>query len=458
VVSVQLETLRPEWCWTPQGLRRDVAIEIRGETIVALTEGAWHPEVPMMSGRLALPGLVNAHSHAFQRAFRGQVQWKAQGQDDFWSWRDRMYEVAGSLDPDGVEAISALCFLEMAQAGVTQVGEFHYLHHQPDGRPYDQPDELAERVIAAADRVGIRICLLRTVYLRGRAGQPLQGVQRRFGDPDAAAALAATERLRSRWATPGSRVSVGLAPHSVRAVDLPSLRELASFVGPLHAHVSEQPAENEGCLKEHGMSPLQAFEAAGMLHERFVAVHLTWPLPGDVARLVAAGAAICVCPSTELDLGDGLLPLAARTDARLCLGSDSHAQIDLLDEARALELHGRALAGRRNVLAPEGSFDGLAERLLRAASTDGARALGSSDAGLTVGAPADLVLLDLRRVAADGVPPLQAAAFVAHPEWTDEVWVAGRKIVEGGRHPLAEQIRSAARPYLRSAAPRSANR
>lgn len=441
-----ISVLKPEWCWTDRGLVRDRAIEMRGDRIAAIVDGARHPEVGTALGRLALPGLVNAHSHAFQRAFRGHVQWKPSGRDDFWSWRDRMYAVASSLDPDGVEAISALCFLEMALSGITQVGEFHYLHHAPDGSRYDDPDELAQRVIAAATLVGIRICLLRTVYLRSGPGKPLQSAQIRFGDRDADDALAAIERLSSR---PRPLVTVGLAPHSVRAVDLASLRQLASFRGPIHAHVSEQPAENETCIAENGMSPLATMAAAGLLHDRFVAVHLTWPMPGDIDLLTAAGASICVCPSTELDLGDGLLPLDARQRARLCLGTDSHAAIDLLSEARTLELHARALALRRNVLAPDDAFDGLSERLLRAATAEGGRALGAPGGALAAGAPADIVILDLRKVAACGVPPLQAAAFVANADWTDEVWVAGRPVVQGGRHPQESQILAAAQRHLR---------
>lgn len=447
-----MTVLKPEWCLTAEGLRTGLAIELAGDRIAAVVEAERHPDVPVARGRLALPGLVNAHSHAFQRAIRGHVQWRPSGRDDFWSWRDRMYRTANALDPDGVEAVSALAFLEMAEAGITQVGEFHYLHHQPDGTPYADPDELAKRVIAAALRVGIRICLLRVAYLRGGADQPLRPDQRRFGDRGADDVLAAVDRLGSTFGPGGSgadpRVTIGLAPHSVRAVDRASLAELASFRGPVHAHVSEQPAENASCMAEHDCSPLTLFDDVGLVGERFVAVHLTWPMEGDVDRLVARDGAVCVCPSTELDLGDGWLPVDVRRRARMCIGTDSHAVIDPLGEARTLELHARAMEGRRNVLSPEGEFDGLSRKLLHAASTQGDRALGGSGAGIATGAPADLAILDLRRVAAEGVPPLQAAAFVAGSGWTDDVWVAGRRIVAGGRHPDAERILAAARPHL----------
>lgn len=437
--------LKPEWCWLPEGVRSGVCLEIEGERIAAVVPADRHPEVPERAGALAVPALVNAHSHAFQRAFRGHVQWSAAGHDDFWSWRDRMYATANALDPDGVEAVAALAFLEMAESGIGQVGEFHYLHHQPDGSPYDDPDELALRVMAAAERVGVRICLLRVAYFRASATAPLRPDQRRFGDRDPDAVLAAADRLRRRA---GRLATVGLAPHSVRAAPFDALRALAPFAGPVPAHVSEQIAENEQCRAEYGRSPLAVFEDAGLLHDRFVAVHLTWPEVGDVDRLVAANAAVCVCPSTELDLGDGFLPVDARARARLCLGSDSHAAIDLWSEARALELHARGLARRRNVLAPEGSFDGLAARLLAAASTEGDRALGGAGAGLAAGAPADIALIDLDRPAADGVPPLQAAAFVATPEWARDLWVAGRHVVRDGRHPDRDAIRSQAARHL----------
>lgn len=450
-----MTVLAPEWIWIPTapggddeaGARRGWSLEIgpMGDIVGLFPPDRQPPDAIPLPGRLILPGLVNAHSHAFQRAFRGHVQWRAAGHDDFWSWRDRMYAVANTLSPEGIEAVSALCFLEMAESGITRVGEFHYVHRQPDGTRYGDPDELARRVIAAARRVGIRIALLRVAYATGGIGKPLRDDQRRFGDPDPGDVLAALERLGG-IADPG--VTVGLAPHSVRAAGPDYLRELAAWRGPVHAHVSEQVAENEACQQAFGMSPLAVLDRAGLVSDRFSAVHLTHPMPGDVDRLAAAGGAVVVCPSTELDLGDGFLPLDSRDRNRLCLGSDSHASIDLWAEARSLELHARGLAGRRNVLAPEGSRHGLAERLLHAATTEGDRSLGGAGQGIAVGAPADLVVLDLRRPAALGVPPLEAAIFGATPEWVEEVWVAGRRIVAGGHHPEREAIMREAAPHL----------
>jgi len=440
-----MRTIEADGIWTPSGWLTGHSLQIAdGQIIDMPTAGRQHADVAL-PGRVLVPGFVNAHSHAFQRAFRGHVQWRASEVDDFWSWRDRMYATANALDPAGVEAVSALAFLEMAQAGVTTVGEFHYLHHQPDGSPYPDPDELAHRVISAARSVGVRIVLLRVAYARDRPGQPLRADQARFGDPTPGAVLDAIERLAGR-AGPGARV--GLAAHSVRALDAQWLGALSAWDGVVHAHVSEQPAENESCSAEHGVSPLRVLSDSGLVSERFTAIHLTWPLPGDIGLLEDAGGTVCVCPSTELDLGDGLLPVEARTRLRMCVGSDSHARIDPLHEARALELHGRALAGRRAVLGPTGDFDGPARAILDAATIAGERALGGTAPGLTAGAPADFVAIDLRGTAAVGVPPLQAVAFTADPAWVDAVWVGGTQIVRDGRHAHAAEIAERAAPYL----------
>ena len=223
-----MPTVLPEWVWTPQGCKTGVVIEIDGAHILGLSAAARHRNVDVpLPGHLVVPGLVNSHSHAFQRAFRGHVQWAADAADDFWSWRERMYAVAGAITPDDLEAVSALAFLEMVEAGVTTVGEFHYLHHPPGGGRYADPDELARRVLAAADRVGLRIVLLRVAYGRHSSGAALQGAQLRFGDRSPDDVLAAIDRLRA------TGHQVGLAPHSVRAVPRDWLRELSAALAGL---------------------------------------------------------------------------------------------------------------------------------------------------------------------------------------------------------------------------------
>ncbi|MDO9280738.1 MAG: formimidoylglutamate deiminase, partial [Pseudomonadota bacterium] len=354
--------LLPDLLYSQGALRPALAVRIvDGRVTDVLPVESLPPDavVERLPGRALLPGFVNAHSHAFQRGLRGHVQY-ADGPDSFWSWRDRMYRLANALDPDGIEAVSALAFLEMARAGFTTVGEFHYLHHAPDGTRYADPDELARRVVAAADRVGIRIVLLRVAYARAGAGRDPDPLQRRFYDRGPDDVLAAVARLRA------TGVAVGLAPHSTRACPADWLRAFAGFDGPVHAHVDEQPAEIAASLKEHGRTPLQVFADAGLVNERFTAVHLTHPDDDELATLRAAGGRVCVCPTTELDLGDGLFPVARAAGIDLCIGSDSHALIDPFTELRSIEWHARAASGRRNVLGPFGHPDGLANALLDA--------------------------------------------------------------------------------------------
>jgi len=442
--------LKPEWTWTPGGIARNLAVVMDDTgSIVEVVPAERYPEGgEALPGRLLMPGLVNAHSHAFQRGFRGHVERREAedrgAQDDFWGWRVRMYGLANGLDPEGVRAVSALAFLEMLEAGITRVGEFHYLHHQPDGTPYDDPDRLAHGVLQAAADVGIGITLLRVAYATGGIGTPPAPNQRRFVDRRVEDALTALERLGSEGH------DVGLAPHSVRAVPEAGLRDLSAWGGVVHCHVSEQPAENEACVAAYGRSPLGVLHDAGLVGEGFTAVHLTHPMQGDIDRLVQAGGTVCVCPSTELHLGDGFLPMEARTRLPMSLGSDSHAWIDLLREASTLELHGRGVAGRRHVLdgaAVPGSS--LAERMLWSATQGGARSLGRPPARIEAGAPADLVALDLRRPAALGVPPLEAVAFAGTADWVDQVWVGGRLVVRDGRHPARTEVLRQADRVLR---------
>lgn len=435
--------LRPASVVVDETTGRIVAVEERGASVRVDRERR-------LAGRVLLPGFVNAHSHAFQRALRGHVQHSA-GPDSFWTWRDRMYTLANQLDPEAVEAVSALAFLEMVQAGYTTVGEFHYLHHAPDGTPYADPDELALRVVAGARRVGIEIVLLRVAYARAGHGLAPNPLQRRFYDQRPDDVLAAVQRLEGRG------IAAGLAPHSMRACPADWLRAFAEGAGDrvVHAHVDEQPAEIEASLREHGRRPLQVFGDAGLLGPRFTAVHLTHPDAAEIALTRATGMSVCVCPSTELDLGDGFLPASALDGVPLCIGSDSHALIDPFAELRSIEWHARAVAGRRNVLLHEGP-DGLAGRLLRHGSVDGASALGLREVGeIRAGGVADLVGLDRTRAELRGARLLPALVFGAGPALVREVWVRGRAVVEGGVHPEAEAICAAAEASLARIAARA---
>lgn len=405
-----------------------------------------------LPGKLLLPGFVNAHSHAFQRAIRGRTEFLATGheRDDFWSWREAMYATATALDPEGVYAVSRQAFLEMALAGVTTVGEFHYLHHQPDGTPYVDEQELALRVIAAARDVGLRLVLLRVGYARAGFNVAPNPRQRRFLDPDGDTFLRRAADLRARVSDP--LVTVGVAPHSVRAVPRAWLEAVARGwrEGPVHAHVAEQPAEVAACVAEHARRPVELLDEVGLLSERFTAVHAVHLEARETRALGAARATVCACPSTERNLGDGVVQAdeLAAAGVTLALGSDSQAQVDLLDEARQLEGHLRLLRLKRNVLDPGGGHpEGLAARLLDAMTRGGAKSLGLPGAGLDVGAPADFCTVDLAHPSLLGTGPgLLAAVVLGAPAAVlRDVAVAGRFIVRDGRHAQAEAI---GREYL----------
>ncbi len=510
--------LLPDLLYSQGSLRPDLAVGVADGRITGVVTRGSVPQgaaVERLAGKALLPGFVNAHSHAFQRGLRGHVQYtvgpdptsspgpegagggfrRSAVADSFWTWRDRMYSLANALDPDGVEAVSALAFLEMARAGFTTVGEFHYLQHAPDGTRYADPDELALRVVAAAARVGIHIVLLRVAYARAGFGLPDNPLQRRFYDRGPDDVLAAVARLRARG------IAAGIAPHSVRACPAPWLAAFAGFDGPIHAHVDEQPAEIEASLREHGVRPLQAFANAGILSPQFVAVHLTHPDDSELVALHGAGAGVAVCPTTELDLGDGFFPLEryllvgqggeaprnappgappqtppgaapgapapgaptgtpgraesvaprgralGRPVSTLSIGTDSHAQIDPFAELRAVELHARAVTGRRNVWAHPNP-DGLAAALLDVGTAGGAAALGVNAGAITVGGRADLVAVDLDAPALRGARVLPALVFAGHPGLVTDVWVAGARIVEAGRHPAEVSIVAAAERAL----------
>lgn len=334
-----------------------------------------------------LPALATAHSHAFQRALRGSAQRPAQTADDFWSWRASMYALAGSLTPESIHAISLAAYRELHAAGVRTVGEFHYVHHQPDGAPYEERTRLADAVIQAARDAGLRIALLRVIYARAAAGRPPEGVQRRFSDATLDAALADIDTLRARHAG-APDVRIGVAPHSVRAVPPDWLSEIAHYTArhalPLHMHVAEQPAEIEACLAETGKRPVELLADRGVLSDRFVAVHATHLAPGEPALLGAARAFACLCPTTERDLGDGLPDVTALRAAgvRLCAGIDSHVITDPFEDLRGIELGERLRTGRRVTLRGEGRTP--AEELWQLGSSVGAAACGFSDAGGTI--------------------------------------------------------------------------
>lgn len=351
---------------------------------------------------LTMPGMANCHSHAFHRVLRGHTQ---AGRGSFWTWREQMYRVAGELTPDSYKDLATEVYAEMRATGITAVGEFHYLHHQADGTPYADPNEMGKALLAAADDAGLRIRLIDTCYLSSGPGQPPEGVQRRFSDGDADA-----------WATRVEAFDddrVAAAIHSVRAVPRDQLAIVAGWARdkgvPLHVHLSEQVAENAACRAAYGMSPTQLLAEAGALGPLTTVVHATHLDATDIDLLGEARVFACFCPTTERDLADGIGPARALRDAgaRLTLGSDSQAVIDLFEEMRAVEMHERLASQER------GHWS--AAELLSAATVDGHASLGFADAGrIAVGQQADLVTVDLDtwRTRGAGATP-ETLAFVA---------------------------------------------
>ena len=400
-----------------------------------------------LAGRALFPGLANAHSHAFQRLIRGRTEYVAAGRagDDFWSWREAMYRAAESLSPEDVFVASRQAFVEMLLAGITTVGEFHYVHHQADGTPYADPNELAHQVIRAAKDVGLRITLLRVGYARAGFQTEANPRQRRFIDARCEDWLLRSEALSRAYASDG-RVRVGLAPHSTRAVPREWLAEVSRVSGmPVHMHVAEQPKELEACQAEHGMRPVALLAELGLLAPRFTAVHAVHLTAGEIEELGASGAGVCACPSTERNLGDGVVPADALAAAGvpLSLGSDSQSTIDLLDEARELEGHLRLVRQRRAVLDPgTGRPEGLAARLFEMASVQGLRSLGWEGGALAPGSAADFFTVDLNHHTLIGATEESLLATVVlggSLAAVREVAVEGQLRVEDGRHVRAAE-------------------
>jgi formiminoglutamate deiminase len=430
------------WCesaWLGgAGVEARVLIEVEVDRIASVGVDVDPPGDAERLQGVVLPGLANAHSHAFQRALRGRTQ-RALG--SFWTWRDQMYALAGALDPDSTRALARATFAEMALAGVTLVGEFHYVHHGPDGSRYDDPNAMGAALMQAAAEVGTRITLLDACYLHGGPGVEATGVQRRFRDHGVDA-----------WATrvgaldDGPGVRIGAAIHSVRAVDPDSAAVVAGWAGqrgaPVHAHVSEQTAENDACLAAYGATPTAVLDRAGALSDRFTAVHATHVVHQDVVLLGDASAYCCLCPTTERDLADGIGPARTLVDggARLTLGSDSNAVIEPFEEARAVELDERLASGERG-------RHGASE-LLGAATANGYASLGWPDGGsIREGALADLVAVRADSVRLAGTPAdrlIDALVFAGGASDVRDVIVGGRFIVRGGRHVAVDVERELA--------------
>jgi formiminoglutamate deiminase len=434
----------------PAGVLRDVVVEVVGGTIAGVRAGVGRAPVDAVRlGGVTVPGLANVHSHAFHRALRGRTQ---RGRGSFWTWRDRMYAAAERLDPESYLALARAVYAEMALAGITTVGEFHYLHHGPGGKPYDDPNEMGAALVRAAAGAGIRIAVLDTCYLAGGIGTdgrpvPLAGPQLRFTDGDAERWAARVDAFRPQ----GTHAVVGRAVHSVRAVPADQLRVVARQAVPrgqadlLHVHLSEQRAENEACRAAYGRTPTELLAEHGLLGPGTTLVHATHTTDNDLDLVQQLRAGVCLCPTTERDLADGIGP-STRLDGRnrgragadqpaLTLGSDSHAVIDLFEEARAVELNERLRTETRGHLTPE--------QLLHAATVAGQAALASPAGMIAPGRAADLVTVgtsNARLAGADPTDPVAALVFGATAADVRHVIVAGRQVVKDGQHLLVDDV------------------
>jgi formiminoglutamate deiminase len=400
-----------------------LVVETAGTRIRATSRASTAPTGSVRLPGLTVPGFANCHSHAFHRALRGRTQQAAGG--SFWSWRDSMYDVAARLDPDSYYRLALAVYEEMALAGITAVGEFHYLHHGEGGVPYADPNAMGHAVVAAARDAGIRIALLDTCYLSSGFGAAPQGAQLRFSDGSVDQWAARVSGLDVAAADVG--VVVGSAIHSVRAVardDLPAVAAVRPSA-PLHVHLSEQVAENDACLQRYGRTPTQVLSDVGVLGSRVTAVHATHLTDSDITGLGRSGCFAALCPTTERDLADGVGPARQLADngATLTLGTDSHAVIDMFEEMRAVELDTRLVTSRR------GHWS--ADELLRAATASGQLSLGFPDAGrMAPGQWADLVTIDLDspRTAGTG-RGCDAAVFAASAADITSVVASGTALV-----------------------------
>jgi len=405
-----------------------VTIGVSDGVIASLARDSDPPPGATRLRGLTVPGLANAHSHALHRVLRAGTQ---TGARDFWAWRRLMYELVDRLDPIRYYELARATYAEMALAGITAVGEFHYLHHDRGGRRYENPNAMGQALLAAAADAGIRITLIDTCYLQATVGgDPLQATQRRFSDGDAEAWAARVDQLSE---SPTGRIAAAI--HSVRAVDRDSMRAVRAWAdqrdAPLHVHVSEQPRENHECIAATGMSPTALLAQAGVLGASTTAIHATHLTSADIETLGGSGTTICLCPTTERDLGDGVGPARALASAGspLSVGSDMHAVIDLFEELRALETDQRLITGRRGLHSPE--------ELLQAATTAGMRSLGWDARGLALGAPADFTTVSLNSPRTAGATPATAIehlVFTATGADVTDVVVAGRAVVERGHH------------------------
>jgi formimidoylglutamate deiminase len=448
-----------ETAWLPEGWARDVRFEVDGDgSLSAVTPGADPAGAERLRGPV-VPGMPNLHSHAFQRAMAGLAERAGgKGGDSFWTWRSVMYAFLDRLGPEETEAVAAQLYVEMLKAGYTAVAEFHYLHHDPAGRPYADPAEMSLRILAAAGRAGIRLTHLPVLYAHaGFGGRPPDEGQRRFVN-----GVEGLMRIRERAAAAARgdpRLRLGLALHSLRAVTPEEMAEALAALdaadpgSPVHIHIAEQVKEVEDCLAWSGSRPVDWLLDHAPVSHRWCLVHATHMSADETRRLARSGAVAGLCPTTEANLGDGLFPAAAFLAERggFGIGSDSHVSVSPVEELRWLE-YGQRLFHRARTLLAEASTPSVAERLWRDAGLGGARALGVTAGRLAAGCRADFVVLDaeaptLAGRMAEGL--MDALVFSGNVPAVRDVAVGGAWVVRDGRHPREEAVARHYRDALR---------
>ncbi|MGH8157005.1 MAG: formimidoylglutamate deiminase [Rhodanobacter sp.] len=427
--------------WRPDGWHADATLDVDTDGRLAEPPDGARESI----GRWVLPGMPNLHSHAFQRAMAGLAERKGRVDDSFWSWRETMYAFAAAIGPDELKAIAAQLYVEMLKAGYTQVCEFHYLHHQPDGTPYAQPEAMSLALIEAAREAGIALTLLPVLYISGGFdGRALTARQRRFGH-DVTGYLRLLETLRQHES---DDLHVGIALHSLRAVPELAMREvLASELaktGPIHIHIAEQIGEVQDCLATRGARPVEWLFDHAAVDARWCLVHATHLTAAETAQMARSGAVAGLCPTTEANLGDGLFPLADYLDAggTLGIGSDSHISISPVEELRWLE-YGQRLSTRHRNIAARSEGESVGETLWRAALRGGAQVSGLPIGELREGARADLIVLDETSpwlAARDTRSVLDSFLFAGNTPLVRDVMVGGRWQVRNFHHHDEERI------------------
>jgi formimidoylglutamate deiminase len=437
----------------PQGWQRDVLLEWDSGGDLTQVAPSARPPLNVARAEYVLPGMVNLHSHAFQRALGGLTETGSAGPDSFWTWRDLMYRFAARITPEGIEAIAAQLFTECLRHGYTSVCEFHYLQRAVDGASYARPAETAERLAAAAQLAGMGVTLLPVLYSHaGFGAQPLTPGQARFRTDvdDVLGIVEALAPLR------GGQLEVGAAPHSLRAAGIDAIRALAAGLPaarPLHIHIAEQEAEVAQCIAHTGQRPVAYLLEQLALDERWCLVHATHLDPAEVTALAASGAVAGLCPTTEANLGDGLFPLAPYIAAggRFGIGSDSHVSQSPVEELRWLE-YGQRLQHRQRNVAHVPAQRSVGDFLWQAALSGGAQATGRRVGALAAGRRADLLVLDAQHPNLDGVDHAEVLGrmvFCGNDNLVRDVLCGGRWVVQGGRHRAQEAIAARYRQALR---------